>query len=352
MTSSVRAESINTLLPTTVMGSYPQPAWLVDRKALVGAGVPRVRAEGIWRVDREQRAEAIEAATLVAIADQEAAGVDIITDGEIGRESYFNHFATSLGGVDQEHTGVGVNRKGGKSDVPLVNGPIRREAPIELDSARFLRAHTDRKTKVTVPGPFTLSQLAQNDHYPDQRALAMAYATAVNEELRDLQAAGIDMLQIDEPYMQANAEAAEEFAIEAITAALDGITASTTLHTCYGYAIYMNEKSGGYPFLSPLAALPVDYIAIEAAQPKLSPETAGSLAPRGVVFGVIDLGSLDVESPETVASRIRPLTDHIDPAKLSVAPDCGMKYLPRPVAQAKLAAMVAGAAIVRSELAG
>ena len=338
------------LLPTTVMGSYPQPGWLVDRDLLVGEGVPRVRAEGIWKVEQAFRQEAIEAAALAAIADQEEAGVDIITDGEIGRESYFNHFANSLGGVDTERLGKGVNRRGGEAVVPLVSGPIRRTRAIELDTARFLRSHTSCKTKVTVPGPFTLSQLAQNDYYPDQRSLAMAYAAAINAELRDLEAAGIDVLQLDEPYLQANADTARGFAVEAIAASVDGITATTTLHTCYGYALYMGDKSGGYPFLSELAAAPVDYVAIEAAQPRLSPSVVTQLKPRSVVLGVLDLGTEKVETPESVAARIRAALEHIDPRRLSVSPDCGMKFLPRPVARAKLAAMAEGARIVRAEL--
>ena len=334
------------------MGSYPQPGWLVDREVLVGVGVPRVRAEGIWKVDPEFRQEAIEAAVLTAIADQEAAGVDIITDGEIGRESYFNHFANSLGGVDAERLGKGVNRRGGEAVVPLVSGPIKRERPIELDSARFLRAHTARRAKVTVPGPFTLSQLAQNDYYPDQHSLAMAYAAALNEELRDLEAAGIDVLQLDEPYLQANAETARGFAVEAIAAAVDGIAAITTLHTCYGYALYMGDKSGGYPFLGELAAAPVDYVAIEAAQPRLGPSVVAELSPRSVVLGVLDLGTEEVETAEAIADRIRAALEHIDPHRLSVSPDCGMKFLPRQVAREKLAAMVGGVEMVRSELAG
>ena len=261
---------MDALLPTTVIGSYPQPNWLVDRDLLTAKGVPRVRAHDVWRVADGDLAEAQEAATLVAIRDQERAGIDIITDGEIGRESYFNHFANALGGVDPDEVGVGVNRVGGRSLVPLVNGPIVRTAPVELDAARFLRANTSSATKVTVPGPFTLSQLAQNVHYVNQRELALAYADAINAELRDLVAAGIDVVQIDEPYLQANAEAARRFAVEAINRALAGVAGATTvLHTCYGYAVYVKKKSGGYPYLAELADTIVDQIAVEAAQPGL-----------------------------------------------------------------------------------
>ncbi|MGF1597100.1 MAG: 5-methyltetrahydropteroyltriglutamate--homocysteine methyltransferase [Acidimicrobiales bacterium] len=337
-------------LTTTVTGSYPQPGWLVDRDLLVRKGVPRVRADDVWLVDPEMRAEAVEAATLVAIADQEAAGVDVITDGEIGRESYFNHFATALGGVDQERVGSATNRVGTQSDVPLVVGPIERREPIELEAARFLRAHTDRATKVTVPGPFTLSQLAQNEYYPDQRALALAYAAAVRDELRDLAAAGIDVLQIDEPYLQAGAAMARQFAVEAMTAAVEGVDAYTVVHTCYGYAAYVDDKSGGYPFLAELAAVPVDAIAIEAAQPRLDAAVTAELAPRSVVLGVVDLGTDEVETAATIADRIRAALAHVPPERLAVAPDCGMKFLDRSTARAKLTAMVEGAAIVRAEL--
>jgi 5-methyltetrahydropteroyltriglutamate--homocysteine methyltransferase len=344
--------SVQPLITTTVMGSYPQPGWLVDRETLVRKGVPRVRASEVWRVEPELRAEAIEAATLVAIADQEAAGVDVITDGEIGRESYFNHFAMALGGVDRDRIGAGVNRVGGRSDVPLVAGPIEWTGPVERDAATFLRAHTDRATKVTVPGPFTLSQLAQNEYYPDQRSLALAYAAAVRAELIDLQAIGIDVLQLDEPYLQANATSAREFGVEVISAALEGVTATTVVHTCYGYAQYVKAKTSGYPFLAELAEVPADYIAIETAQPRLDPSVVAELRPRGVIMGVIDLSTTDVEDPGVVAAMIRSALDHIAPDSLAVSPDCGMKFLPRAVARAKLEAMVAGAALVRAELSG
>lgn len=340
------------LIPTTVMGSYPQPGWLIDHDRLVQKGVPRIRATDVWRVDEEDLDEAIEAATLLAIADQQAAGIDLITDGEVGRESYFNHFANALGGVDPEEIGSGINRVGTTSQIPLVNGPISRTSPVELDAARFLIAHSTSATKVTVPGPFTLSQLADNRHYPDQRSLAMAYAAAVREELMDLESAGVDAVQLDEPYMQANAAAAREFANEAISAALEGISITTTVHTCYGYAVYVKEKTSGYPLFREMADLPADYIAIEAAQPGLDPSVVADLAPRGVVLGVLDLSTTEVEPPEHIASTIRAALQHIEPDALSVAPDCGMKFLPRDVARSKLEAMVQGASIVRSELTG
>lgn len=348
--AQVRDVVVPQLLATTVMGSYPQPGWLIDHGHLVGAGVPRVRNRDLWQIDDAHLAEAIEAATLVAIADQEQAGIDIITDGEIGRESYFNHFANALGGVAKDQIGVGVNRRGTASEVPLVSGPIERTEPVELDAARFLRANTGRATKVTVPGPFTLSQLAQNTHYPDQRSLALAYAEAVRQELTDLEAAGIEVLQLDEPYLQANPESARQFGVEVIGAALDGITTTTTVHTCYGYAQYVTDKSDGYPFFDELAAIDSDFVAIEMAQPALDPEVVARLRPRSVVIGVLDLGTETIERPDDIASTVGAVLEHVPADQIMLAPDCGMKFLPRSVARAKLAAMAEGAALARSRL--
>ncbi|HEY4331619.1 MAG TPA: cobalamin-independent methionine synthase II family protein [Ilumatobacteraceae bacterium] len=338
------------LIPTTVIGSYPQPSWLVDPTLLVAKGVPRTGAADVWRLPPEQLDEALDAATLLAIFDQSQAGIDIITDGEIRRESYFNHFANSLDGVDHERVGEGLNRVGGRSTVPLVTGPIRRGVPVELAPAKFLRAATTRHTKVTVPGPFTLSQLAQNEHYPDQRALALAYADAIQQELVDLVAAGIDVVQIDEPYLQANAAAARGFAVEAINRALSGISATTVLHTCYGYAAYVTDKSGGYPFLAELAECSADQLAIEFAQPRLDPVVLEPLKAKTIVLGVLDLSTNDVEPAEVIADRLRSALTIIPPQQLVAAPDCGMKFLPRSVAFAKLVALVQGAAIVRGEV--
>ena len=340
------------LIPTTVIGSYPQPGWLVDHDLLVEKGVPRTRATDVWRIPADELDEALDAATLLAIHDQTQAGIDIVTDGEIRRESYFNHFANALDGVDRDRLGESVNRVGGRSLVPVVSSPIRRTTPIELDAATFLRSATDKVTKVTVPGPFTLSQLAQNEHYADQRALAFAYADAINAELVDLVAAGIDIVQLDEPYLQANAEAARGFAVEAVNRAVLGITATTVLHTCYGYAVYVSDKSGGYPFLAELADCAVDQVAVEFAQPRLDPHVLEPLADKTIVLGVVDLSTHDVELASVVADRLRAALRVIPAERLIAAPDCGMKFLPRSVAFAKLAALAGGAALVRAELTG
>jgi 5-methyltetrahydropteroyltriglutamate--homocysteine methyltransferase len=340
------------LIPTTVIGSFPQPVWLVDHDLLVAKGVPRTRADDVWRIPPDELDEALDAATLLAIHDQVTAGVDIVTDGEIRRESYFNHFANALDGVARDRIGAGINRIGGRSNVPLVEGPIRRGGPVELGPATFLRDATDRSTKVTVPGPFTLSQLAQNEHYPDQRSLALAYAEAINEELADLVDAGIDVVQLDEPYLQANADAARQFAVEAVNRALDGIDATTVLHTCYGYAVYVADKSGGYPFLAELADCAADQIAVEFAQPRLDPAVLVPLAGKTIVLGVVDLSTNEVEPPGLIVDRLHAVLDVVPPDRLVAAPDCGMKFLPRGVAVGKLQAMVEAAATVRAELAG
>src|SRR4051812_49383497 len=336
---------------TTVVGSYPQPDWLIDREKLAGRLPPRVPARELWRVDETWLAEAQDDATRLAVRDMEEAGIDIVTDGEIRRESYSNRFANALDGLDLDEPGTALDRTGHPNPVPRVVGPISRARPVQVRDTEFLRALTDRPIRVTVPGPFTMSQQAQNDHYPDLRSLALAYAEAVNEELRDLVAAGADVVQIDEPYLQARPEHAREYALEAIERAFDGVTGATlALHTCFGYAAIVHEKPNGYPFLAELDSTPAEQISIESAQPRLDPSLLEQLPSKQVILGVLDLSDMQPESAETVADRIRAALRHTDPERLLVGPDCGMKYLPREVARAKLQALVEGAAIVRAEL--
>jgi 5-methyltetrahydropteroyltriglutamate--homocysteine methyltransferase len=337
-------------LPTTVVGSYPQPDWLIDREGLGTRLPPRVRARELWRVEEPYLEEAQDDATRVAVRDMELAGVDVITDGEMRRESYSNRFATALEGVDLDHPGVALDRTGHENPVPRVVGPIRRTRPVEVRDVEFLRSITERRIKITVPGPFTMTQQAQNDHYADERSLALAYAEAVNEELRDLKAAGADVVQIDEPYLQARPEAARVYALEAIARALDGIDGDTVLHTCFGYAHIVHTRLTGYPFLDELAGCAATHVSVEAAQPNLDPAVLRGLAGKTVVLGVLDLGAEEVETPETVAGRIRRALDVVPRERLVVAPDCGMKYLPRERAFRKLTSMVAAARLVGEDL--
>ncbi|HEY7705827.1 MAG TPA: cobalamin-independent methionine synthase II family protein [Gaiellaceae bacterium] len=334
------------MLVTTVVGSYPQPDWLIDRERLGDRLPPRIRARELWRVDEPFLEQAQDDATRLAVQDMERAGVDVITDGEMRRESYSNRFATALEGVDLDRPGVAFDRTGHENPVPRVVGPIRRTRPVETRDVEFLRSLTGRRIKITVPGPFTMTQQAQNDHYPDERSLALAYAEAVNEELRDLKAAGADVVQIDEPYLQARPEPAREYAVEAIDRALDGIEGDTVLHTCFGYAHIVHDRLPGYPFLRELDDCAATHVSLEAAQPDLGPEVLRELPSKTIVLGVLDLGSDEAETPEAVAARIRRALTVVEPDRLVVAPDCGMKYLSRDLAFRKLRSMVAGARLV------
>ena len=336
------------MLPTTVVGSYPQPRWLIDR-ARLGSKVPRVRAPEIWRIQPPYLDEAQDDATLLAIRDMERAGIDIISDGEMRRESYSNRFATALEGIDIDNPGSTINRSGVPIPVPRVAGPIRRRAPVEVRDVQFLRRNTTRKIKITLPGPFTMAQQAQDDYYKDEEALALAFAAAVNEELRDLKAAGADVVQIDEPWLQARPERAARYGVKAINRALQGIPGTTVVHLCFGYAAAVKDKPTGYSFLPQLEASSASQISIEAAQPRLDLGVLRDLS-KTLMVGVLDLGTDAIETPQEVANRIRAALKHVPAERLQVAPDCGMKYLTRESAFGKLKALAEGAAIVRSEL--
>jgi 5-methyltetrahydropteroyltriglutamate--homocysteine methyltransferase len=338
------------LFPTMLVGSYAQPEWLIDRAKLAGRFPPRVRARELWRIEEPHLAEAQDDATLLAIRAQEEAGLDVVTDGEIRRESYSNRFATALDGVDIDNPGTALDRSGHPNPVPRIVGPIGRRHPVEVDDVRFLRAHTDRPIKMTVPGPFTMTQQAQNDFYPDEPSAAMAYAAAVNEEIRDLFAAGADMVQIDEPYLQARPEKAREYGVAALERALDGVMGTTAVHICFGYAAIIHERPSGYSFLPELAACSCDAVSIETAQSQLDCSVLAELPGKKVILGVLDLGDPTVETAEVVADRIRRALPHVPAEDVIVAPDCGMKYLPRDVAFGKMRAMADGARIVRAEL--
>ncbi len=337
------------LLPTTVVGSYPQPHWLIDR-AKLGSKVPRVRAPEIWRVEKSFLQEAQDDATLLAIRDMELAGIDIISDGEMRRESYSNRFATALEGVDIDNPGSTINRSGQPIPVPRISGKIKRRNAVEVQDVLFLKKNTSKQIKITLPGPFTMAQQAQDDYYKDEEALALAFAAAVNEEIRDLMAAGADVVQIDEPWLQARPEAAARYGVKAINRALEGISGTTVVHLCFGYAAAVSGKPSGYSFLPQLAGSTATQISIEAAQPKLDLGVLKDLLPKVVMLGVIDLGNEAVESPGEIARRIQEGLKNIPAEKLVLAPDCGMKYLPRATAFGKLQALAAGAALARNAL--
>jgi 5-methyltetrahydropteroyltriglutamate--homocysteine methyltransferase len=340
------------LFPTTLVGSYPQPEWLIDRKKLVGRFPPRVRAKELWRVPEPLLAQAQEDATLLAIRAQEEAGLDIITDGEIRRESYSNRFATALEGVDIDNPGMALDRSGHPNPVPRIVGRIRRKHAVEVEDLKFLRAHTQKAVKMTVPGPFTMSQQAQNDYYKSEEEAAMDYAAAVNEEIRDLFAAGADIVQIDEPYMQARPEKARQYGLAALNRALQGIEGTTAVHICFGYAAVIHVRPTGYSFLGELAGCSCRQVSIETAQSNLDCSVLKTLPGKKIILGVIDLNDMTVETPDKVAARIRRALPYVKAEDVIVAPDCGMKYLPREVAFGKTRAMVEGARMLRVELGG
>ena len=340
----------HTLLPTSLVGSYAQPDWLIDREKLAGRFPPRTRARELWRVAPEFLAQAQDDATLVAIREQEEAGLDIVTDGEIRRESYSNRFATALDGVDIDNPGTALDRSGHPNPVPRIVGKIHRKHPVEVEDVKFLRAHTDRRIKMTVPGPFTMTQQAQNEFYDNEADLALDYAAAVNAEVKNLFEAGADVVQLDEPYMQARPEKAREYGLQALNRALEGVEGETAVHICFGYAAIIHARPEGYSFLPELAQCTAHGISIETAQSELDCVVLEELPEKKIILGVLDLSTHEVESAETVAERIRRALPHCVAERIIIAPDCGLKYMPRASALGKIKAMVAGAAIVRDEI--
>ena len=337
------------LLPTTLVGSCPQPDWLIDR-ARLSKMVPRVRMSDLWLPDSRELETKQDEATLLAIRDQERAGLDIISDGEQRRESYSNRFAAALAGVDTENPGTTISRSGRPIPVPRVTAKIVRKHPVELRDLQFLRANTDKPVKMTVPGPFTMSRQAQNEFYASDAAMALDYAAAVNEEIKDLFAAGCDIVQIDEPWMQQHPDAARAYGLKALDRALDGVSGTVAVHLCFGYAAVVHEKPSGYSFLSELEGSKAAQISIEAAQPRLDLKVLAQLPSKTIILGVIDLSDMTVETPEIVAARIHNALAYAPPERLVIAPDCGMKYLPHDVAFGKMQAMVEGAALVRAQI--
>jgi 5-methyltetrahydropteroyltriglutamate--homocysteine methyltransferase len=337
------------LFPTTLVGSYPQPEWLIDRKKLAGRFPPRVRARELWRVDQPFLQEAQDDATVLAVRAQEQAGLDIVTDGEIRRESYSNRFATALEGIDIDNPGTALDRSGHPNPVPRIVGKIRRKHPVEVQDVAFLKKNTNKRVKMTVPGPFTMSQQAQNDHYKSEEQAAMDYAAAVNAEIRDLFAAGADIVQVDEPYMQARPEKARQYGLKALNRALEGINGTTAVHICFGYAAIIHQRPSGYSFLPELAGCSCSQVSIETAQSNLDASVLQALSGKKIMVGCIDLSDMKVETAQKVVERIKKALRYVPKEDVILAPDCGMKYLPRDVAFGKMKAMVEAAKVLRAE---
>jgi 5-methyltetrahydropteroyltriglutamate--homocysteine methyltransferase len=343
--------SASVLLPTTLVGSYPQPEWLIDRRRLADMVPPRTRVRELWRIEEKFLEQAQDDATILAIRDQERAGIDIVTDGEMRRESYSNRFATELEGMDSDNPAQVPARTPGRFQiVPRVVGRLKRRHPVQVRDVAFLRANTDRRIKITIPGPFTMTQQLYDEHYNDEPALAMDCAAALNEEIKDMFAAGADIVQLDEPFLQARPEKAREFGVASIDRALEGVTGTTAVHLCFGYAASVKNKPSGYSFLAELEGSKADQVSIETAQPRLDCSVLAKLPSKTIMLGVLDLADMSVETPQTIAERIRRALPYVAPERIVVAPDCGLKYLPREVAFGKMEAMAEGAAIVRKEL--
>ena len=338
------------MLETTVVGSYPQPDWLIDRDRLQKRPPPRAVARELWRIPEEFLSEAQDDATRLAIHDMESAGIDVITDGEIRRESYSNRFANGLSGIDVDNPGVFIERNGRENSAPRIVGPISHKGDVEVTDVEFLRANSERKIKITIPGPFTMTQQTQDDHYGDEKAMALDFASAVNVEIEHLFAAGADVVQLDEPYLQAKPEKAKVYGVEMINKALEGVSGTTALHMCFGYGFFIKDKPAGYSFLEELNETAVDQLSIEAAQPGLDVSILQTIPEKTIILGVIDNSNTEMESPELVANRIRAALEYVPAERLMPAPDCGMKYLPRETAMAKLEVLVEGTAMVRAEL--
>ena len=339
------------LFPTTLVGSYPQPDWLIDRPKLAGRFPPRVRMRELWRVPEAFLAEAQDDATLLAIRAQEEAGIDIVSDGEIRRESYSNRFATALEGIDIDHPGTALDRSGHPNPVPRIVGRIKRRHAVQLRDLQFLKRHTTRRVKITVPGPFTMTQQAQNDFYASEAEAALDYAAAVGEEIRDLFAGGADIVQIDEPYMQARPEKARAYGLAALNRALEGVSGTTAVHICFGYAAIIHQRPTGYSFLPELSACRCTQVSIETAQSHLDCSVLEALPNKQIMVGALDLSDMQVESPEVVAERVRRALRYVPPERVILAPDCGMKYLPREVAFGKMRSLVAAAELLRRDYA-
>jgi 5-methyltetrahydropteroyltriglutamate--homocysteine methyltransferase len=337
------------LFPTTLVGSYPQPEWLIDRKKLAGRFPPRVRARELWRIPEPLLEEAQNDATVLAIKAQEEAGLDIITDGETRRESYSNRFATALEGVDIDDPGTALDRSGHPNPVPRIVGKVRRKHPVEVSDLAFLKKHTNKQVKMTVPGPFTMSQQAQNDFYKSEEEAAMDYAAAVNQEVKDLFAGGADVVQIDEPYMQARPEKARQFGLKALNRALEGVKGTTAVHICFGYAAIIHARPSGYSFLPEFAGCSCQQVSIETAQSNLDCSVLEKLPGKKIMVGVIDLDDMTIETPQKVVERAKRALKYLKPENMILAPDCGMKYLPRDVAFGKMKALVEGAKLLRAE---
>jgi 5-methyltetrahydropteroyltriglutamate--homocysteine methyltransferase len=341
---------VTRLLPTTIAGSLPKPAWLATPEVLWAP----------WRLAGEQLAEGKRDAVLLALRDQEAAGIDIVGDGEQSRQHFVHGFLAGIEGVDMtRRRRIPIRAGRYEADCPTVTGPIRRPAPVHAEEARFARAHTAHRLKFTLPGPMTIVDTVADEHDGDRVRLAMAFARVLNEEARELAALGVDVVQIDEPAFNVYMDEVRDWGIAALERAVDGVACTTAVHVCYGYGIEANiawKRSLGdewrqYELTFPhLARSRIDQVSLECANSRVPMSLLSLLDGKDVLAGCIDVASTHVETPEEVAGVIREALRHVAPERLQPCTNCGMAPLPREVARAKLRALAAGAALVREEL--
>ena len=338
------------MLDTTITGSLPKPAWLAAPETLWAP----------WRLPPETLAQGQRDAVLVALMLQEAAGIDIVTDGEQSRQHFVHGFLTRIDGIDfTKRVTIGIRADRYKAEVPTVTGPLRRREPVHLDEVRWARAHTDRRLKFTLPGPMTIVDTLADEYFRDRRGLAMEFARVLNEEIRDLEMAGLDVVQLDEPAFNVYMADVAAWGIEALHRAVDGLSCTTAVHICYGYGIKANidwKRTLGnewrqYEQTFPLLARSrIHQISLECRNSRVPLELLGLLRGKDVLVGCIDVAAHDVEKPDDVAETIRAAMKYVSPDRLFPCTNCGMVPLPREVARRKLLALGAGARLVRREL--
>ena len=339
------------MLETTIAGSLPKPSWLAEPEALWAP----------WRLDGAELTQGKRDAALVWLKVQEAAGIDIVSDGEQFRVHFVHGFLEHIDGIDwDKKTPMGIRNDRYTVEVPTVTQSLSRPAPVHLEEARFMRAHTKRRLKWTLPGPMTICDTIADVHYGKRADMAMAFAVLLNDEALELEAAGVDVIQFDEPAFNVFMDEVKEWGVAALERAIEGLNCTTTVHICYGYGIKANidwKKTLGaewrqYQEIFPaLNASRIAQVSLECANSHVPMELLRLLPDKEILVGAIDVASETVESPEDVAGVIREAMRYAEPERIFPCTNCGMAPLPRDIAAGKLAALAAGAAQVRETLA-
>ncbi len=338
------------MLETTIAGSLPKPSWLAEPEKLWAP----------WRLEGEDLQRGKEDAALVWLKEQEDCGIDVVGNGEQFREHFVHGFLGQIDGIDwNRKTKMGIRDNRYVVDVPTVTGPVARKGSVHGDEVRFTRQHTRHPLKFTLPGPMTICDTIADDHYGRRADMAMAFARILNEEARELEALGVDLIQFDEPAFNVFMDDVNEWGVAALHEAMAGLGCKTAVHICYGYGIIENiewKKTLGsewrqYEQIFPaLNSSRIDQVSLECAHSKVPLSLLGLLKDKQVMVGAIDVASLEIESPEEVAATLRDAARYVDAERILPCTNCGMAPLPRQVASGKLQALAAGAALLRREL--